>query len=117
MKKTWFLSTCSTCTKIIKQLNIDNSFVRQDIKTENISVEELDRLKNILGSYEALFSRKARKYKELGLAEKELGETDIRELILSDYTFLKRPVFLIGEKAFAGNSAKTIEEVNIALNS
>jgi len=63
------------------------------------------------GTYESLFSRKAMKYRAMGLAEKKLTEKDYRNLILEEYTFLKRPVIIIGDKIFVGNAKKTITAV------
>ncbi len=109
MKKIYHLSTCNTCQRIIKELNNGKGFELQDIKAQNVSPEELDWLKERVGSYEALFSRRAMKFRSMGLHEKELSEQDYRNLILEEYTFLKRPVVVIGEEVFAGNARKTIE--------
>ncbi len=65
-------------------------------------------MKEMAGSYEALFSRRAIKYKEMGLKDQKLTEKDIQRLILQEYTFLKRPVIIDGDKIFVGNEAKTI---------
>jgi arsenate reductase (glutaredoxin) len=116
MRKVWYLSTCSTCTKLIKELNINLSFVRQDIKSDNISEKELDELAQITGSYDSLFSRKARNYKALGLAKKSLSEQEIKKLILNDYTFLKRPVIRVNDEVFAGSSKETINRAKTFLN-
>lgn len=80
----------------------------QDIKTQSISPEMLDWLKDQVGSYEALFSRRALKYRAMGLHLQELGEQDYRRLILEEYTFLKRPVMIIDDEVFVGNTAKTV---------
>jgi arsenate reductase len=72
-------------------------------------------MKKLAGSYEALFSRRAIKYRALGLHERELNESDYRRLILEDYTFLKRPVAIIGNQIFVGNSPKVVEELKAAL--
>ena len=56
------------------------------------------------------------KYKALGLKDKNLGEQDYRNYILEEYTFLKRPVFIIGDQIFIGNSKKNIEAVAKTLN-
>ena len=109
MRKVYHLSTCSTCKRILKELAPPDGFVLQDIKTEAISESQLDEMKELAGSYEALFSRRSRKYAELGLAGKELSESEIRSLILQEYTFLKRPVFIIDDEVFIGNSKKTVE--------
>ena len=111
MKKTYYLSTCSTCTRFIKELNLDDSFSFQDIKAEKITPDQIDVMKKLSGSYESLFSKRAMKYKALGLKDKTLSETDIRRLILDEYTFLKRPVIIIDDKIFIGNAKKTIENV------
>jgi arsenate reductase len=50
------------------------------------------------------------------LKEKTLSEADYRQLILEEDTFLKRPVFLIDRSIFIGNTKKTIEAVQAALN-
>ena len=65
----------------------------------------------MIGSYEALFSRRALKYKSMGLKDKKLTEKDYRDLILQEYTFLKRPVIISGKKIFSGSEKKTIAEV------
>ena len=103
MKKAYFLSTCSTCKRIIKEKALEKKgFIFQDIKTERISPVQLDELKKLAGSYEALFSRRSMKYKSMGLKDKNLTETDYRNLILEEYTFLKRPVIVEGRKLSVG---------------
>lgn len=109
MKKIYYLSTCSTCTRIIKELGLDDSFEFQDIKTNKITPAQLEEMAKMSGSYESLFSRRAIKYKELGLANQHLGEEDYKKYILEEYTFLKRPVVIIGKDIFVGNAKKTIE--------
>lgn len=109
MKKIYYLNTCSTCLRIMKELGItEEHFVLQNIKTEPITAEQLEAMKNAAGSYEALFSRRAMKYKSMGLKEKTLSENDYKNLILEEYTFLKRPVVLINGQFFVGNSKKVV---------
>lgn len=109
MQKIYYLSSCSTCARIIKELGItpDNTAM-QDIKTEKITLAQLDEMKKLAGSYEALFSRVALKYRALRLNEKKLTENDYKKYILAEYTFLKRPVIIKGNHIFVGNSKKTI---------
>lgn len=110
MKKVYFLSTCSTCVRIMKQLPLDG-FEKQDIKNSPITPQQLDAMKDLAGKYEALFSRRAMKYKSMDLGGKNLQESDYRSLILQEYTFLKRPVFVVDGKIFIGNSTKVVEEL------
>ena len=111
MKKIYYLSTCSTCNRIIKELSLDSSFDFHDIKSNKITTDQIEEMKKMSGSYESLFSKRAMKYKSMGLKDKELSETDIKKLILDEYTFLKRPVILLNDAIFVGNSKKTIEAV------
>jgi arsenate reductase (glutaredoxin) len=116
MKKIYYLSTCSTCERIMKELKISaKNFKIQDIKTEPLTPAQLEEMKEMAGSYEALFSRVALKFRAWGLNEKKLSEKDYRDNILKEYTFLKRPVFIIGKKIFIGNSPKNIAAVKEAL--
>lgn len=116
MKKIYCLSTCSTCQSIIKDSKIDRKgFEMQDIKTEKITPVQLDEMKTMAGTYEALFSRRALKYKILGLKDKKLSEKDYRKLILEEYTFLKRPVTILNNSIFVGSQKKTIEALKTAL--
>lgn len=87
----------------------ENGFVLQDIKTEKITPAQLDEMHKLAGSYEALFSRRSQKYRPMGLHEKELTEKDYRDLILEEYTFLKRPVAIVGKQIFVGSDKKTVE--------
>lgn len=116
MKKIYHLGTCTTCQAIIEDTKIDRKgFEMQDIKTEKITAAQLDEMKKMAGSYEALFSRRAIKYKEMGLKDKALSEKDIRKLILEEYTFLKRPVVIRGKDIFVGNEKKTVAALKAAL--
>ncbi len=111
MKKVYHLSTCNTCQRIIKELGIGDEFTYQDIKTEQITESQLEEMKELTGNYESLFSRVARKYKALGLKEMNLGEADYKKYILEEYTFLKRPVFIVDGEIFVGNSKKNIAKL------
>jgi len=115
MKKVYHLATCTTCQRILKDLGIGKEFEHQDIKTEKITHEQIEEMRNLAGSYEALFSRVALKYKEWNLKDKNLGEDDYRRYILEEYTFLKRPVFLIDGRIYVGNSPKNVAIVKEAL--
>lgn len=96
------------------ELNLDG-FEKQDIKTEVITPSQIEEMKALSGSYESLFSKVARKYRALGLNEKNLSEDDIKNYILEEYTFLKRPVFIIDGQIFIGNSKKNVEAVKQAI--
>ena len=111
--KIYYLSSCSTCARIMKDVQVNKyPFILQDIKTELITPKQIDAMKKLAGSYEALFSKVALKYRAWGLNEMELTEKDFRKYILEEYTFLKRPVFIIENEIFIGNAPKTIAAVS-----
>ena len=109
MNKIFHLSSCNTCQRILKELDAENrDIVLQDVKVQNISAEELDTMAEEIGSFEALFNRRAMKFRSMGLNEMDLTEQDYRKYILGEYTFLKRPVMWIAGELFVGNSKKVI---------
>lgn len=98
------------------ELSLPGDVILQNIKTQPISKNELEELKQLAGSYESLFSKRAQLYKERNLKSKSLDETDYKNLILEHYTFLKRPVLVLENQIFIGNASKTIQEALKALN-
>lgn len=115
MKKIFHLSTCSTCQRILAEVN-PLGFELQDIKTAPIDEAQLADLHALTNSYEALFSKRARKYKELVLGAQNLSEQDYKKYLLMDYTFLKRPVAIVGKEIFIGNSKKNVEALKNKIN-
>lgn len=108
MKKIYHLASCSTCARIIKELNNGEGFELQNIKEDKMTAAQLEAMAEKTGSYESLFSRRAMKYRGMGLHEKTLSEQDYKKLILEEYTFLKRPVIWIDDEIFVGNSKKVV---------
>ena len=94
----------------MKSFSLDG-FELQEIKTQPISLSQLEEIFRLSGSYESIFSRRAKKYSSMGLKDQKLSETDYKQLILSDYTFLKRPVIIIDQKIFIGSDKKTLQQL------
>ncbi len=116
MKKIYHLASCSTCRAIIKDNDlVAEGFKMQPFREEKITEAQLAGMKALSGSYESLFSRRALKFRELGLKDRQLSEDDYRALILQEDTFLKRPVIIIGKQLFAGSEKKTMEALKQAL--
>jgi arsenate reductase len=116
MNTIYYLENCSTCKRIIHELNIGDDFIKRDIKLTPITESELDELKNLAGSYEKLFSRIAMKYKILGLNKITLSEVDYKKYILEEYTFIKRPILVIDNNIYIGSSRPIIAAAKVALN-
>lgn len=102
--------------RILKELNLSPEYELQDIKEEEITVKQLEEMYNLSKSYEALFSRRAKLYKEMDLKSQNLTERDYKHYILEHYTFLKRPVIISNSNIFIGNSKKVVEAANNYIN-
>lgn len=116
MKKAYYLKTCNTCMRILKELNLPEDFILQDIKEDAITVKQLDEMHALAGSYEALFSKRAKLYKEMDLKNQTLEERDYKQYILEHYTFLKRPVIINNNQIFVGNSKKVVATAKEAIH-
>jgi len=116
MKKIYYLSSCSTCLRILKELGDVDGLVLQDIKKEQITSSQLEEMKELSGSYESLFSRRAMKYRSMGLNEMDLVEKDYKKYILEEYTFIKRPVMIFDNEIFIGNSKKVVAAAKASLS-
>ena len=116
MKNTFiYLDSCDTCKRILKELDLPENVVLQNVKTSPITAEQLEFLVKQEGSYESLFNRRAQLYRSRGLHEKQLSEDDYKELLLDHYTFIKRPILLFSDVAYVGNSKKTVAQATQAL--
>jgi arsenate reductase-like glutaredoxin family protein len=115
MRKIYYLKTCDTCRRILKSINTEG-FILQEIKTEPITVAQLEEMHTLTNSYEALFSKRSKKYSAMDLKNQALTEKDYKQLILDEYTFLKRPVIIVDKEIFVGNAKKTIEALKLFLS-
>lgn len=108
MKKVFYLKTCSTCKRIMTEFDLSD-VEQREIKAKPVTEEELQELYALTQSYEALFSKKSTQIKERNIDVKSLQEEDFKTLILEDYRFLKRPVFIINQEIFIGSDKKNVE--------
>jgi arsenate reductase-like glutaredoxin family protein len=87
-------------------------FELQDIKTQPITDADLKMMRHRADSYQSLFSRRALKFRSLGLNQLTLNEEDYKNWILKEYTFLKRPVVIIDDAIFIGSAKGTIVQLH-----
>ncbi len=116
MKKVYYLATCDTCKRILKELQLPSEFIKHEIKQKEIPVKELEALQKLTGSYESLFSKRAKLYKERRLKDELLTEDDYKRFILEHYTFLKRPMVVNENEIFVGNSKKTVAAAKASIH-
>ena len=108
----YWLPNCSTCKKAAQFLENQNIKINdfRNLKEDPLSREEVENLAEQIGSADELFSRRAIKYREMKLNERELSETEILDLMVTEYAFIKRPVLVSGKRAIAGFSEKKYKE-------
>lgn len=102
---------CSTCQKAKRFVERHGVVIDdlRDIKAEPLSRAEIAELSKMLGGAENLFSRRAVKFREMKLGERDLSSDEMLDLMANEYTFLKRPVAVAGGKAVAGFFERTFE--------
>lgn len=112
------LPDCTTCQKALRRLDYHRiaDIEKRNIKEEPLARPEIEKLAKMLGGAENLFSRRSVKYRELGLRDKNLSETEMLDLMESEYTFLKRPILVVGETTIAGFFEKEYDAFFLAEN-
>ena len=60
---------------------------------------------------EKLFSKRAMKYRAMGLHEQQFSDDALVRLMAEEYTFVTRPVIVRDDRATAGFSAKRVDEL------
>jgi arsenate reductase len=93
----------------MNELDVSYDFFEyHDLKNNPISIEELDEISKVSGlDYEELFNKRAQKYREI--KDKIKTSQEFRNAIVSEYTFLKRPILKIESEYFVGNSKVVVE--------
>ncbi len=107
-KHFYYLNTCNTCKRILKELELNEDFTLQNLKEQPLTSKEIETLKEAAGSYEALFNRRSVLYRERKLKDQHLQENDYKELLEEHYSFVKRPILVVDTDFFIGNAKKTI---------
>ena len=105
------LPYCTTCQRAIQYLQERGVKVQnlRDLKTQPLSAVEVEELARKVGGAEKLFSKRAMKYRKMGLHEQTLTDDDLIRLMTEEYTFVTRPVIVAGDRATAGFSAKRVD--------
>jgi arsenate reductase len=107
----YWLPHCTTCQKAVQHLEEKGVPVRRyrNLKEEPLSQDEVRGLAAKVGGVEKLFSKRAMKYRAMGLHQREVSEDEMLKLMSEEYTFVTRPVIVRGDRATAGFSAKRLD--------
>lgn len=112
MKVTFYwLPNCSTCQKAVRWLERRGVKITEfrDIKEMPLTGKKIEELAKMLGGPAELFSKRAIKYREMKLNEREVSPAEMLDLMTDEYTFLKRPIMVINDHAVAGFFEKSFE--------
>ena len=107
----YWMPNCSTCQKAkgwLERRGVKIADFR-DIRDMPLTRKEVEGLVKMLGGPAELFSRRAIKYREMKLNEREVPPGEMLDLMTDEYTFLKRPIMVIGKNATAGFFEKSFE--------
>ncbi len=99
VKTFYWLPKCTTCQRA-EQFLLDHGITIDtyvDVKTEAVDKATLQQLAEALGGVDKLFSKRALKYRALGLHEQTLSDADMLDWMAKEYTFIKRPVLVTDE--------------------
>ncbi|HEX9939889.1 MAG TPA: ArsC/Spx/MgsR family protein [Longimicrobium sp.] len=109
----YWLPYCTTCQKAVAHLEAKGVPIRgyRNLKEDPLSQDEVRGLAAKVGGVEKLFSKRAMKYRAMGLHEREVAEDEMVRLMAEEYTFVTRPVIVRGDRATAGFSAKRVDEL------
>ena len=105
--------TCTTCRKVLKILRESET----DFKSVNYFEEPLTRstlsklIKNLGIPSKELLRKNESIYKELGLSNKELNESEIISLILKHPELLQRPIVVKEENVILARPAEEIKNI------
>ncbi len=108
------LPNCTTCQKAEAFLKDKGLTIEAivNVKTHTVDKATLRHLAHQLGGVENLFSKRALKYRALGLHERTLTEDDMIDLMHQEYTFIKRPVVVTKSgKVLAGYTQKPYNDL------
>ena len=83
----------------------------RDLKEQPLQKSELKDLAKKAGGVDKIFSRRATKYRTLGLADKNLTDDQKLDWMAKEYTFISRPVIESDSKVVAGFSKRNYQEV------
>lgn len=108
----YWLPKCTTCQKAEAWLKDNQVAILNyvDVKTTRVGKITLQQLSDKLGGIEKLFSKRALKYRAMGLHLRTLTDEEMLDLMHEEYTFIKRPVLVTANgMVLAGFSKKQYE--------
>ena len=111
-----YLSTCNTCMRILKELNLPKGTKLQDVKHQPINQAQLEALYGVTQSYEQLINKRSRVLQALNKAGKTLDEMGYKQLLETEYNCLKRPILHWENNFYLGNAKKMVAAMQQAVH-
>ncbi|MDR9419769.1 arsenate reductase family protein [Gracilimonas sp.] len=92
--------------KWMEEHDVEYEFV--DVKKDPLTRQELKELEFKVG-LDVLLNKRGRKWRDLGLANKDLSEEDLFAQLLKHQTMIKRPVLIKDESVLVGYDEASFE--------
>jgi arsenate reductase len=117
MKNTFlYLSTCSTCLRIIKSLGMEDADFLQNVKEQMVTPAQLAFLNNYTNSYEGLINKRGRVYSQMKREGTMFSEAIYKTLLENEYSCLKRPILIWDNTVFLGNAKAIVAQMKATLD-
>ncbi|MEX0722654.1 MAG: arsenate reductase family protein [Gracilimonas sp.] len=92
--------------KWMEENEVEYEFI--DVKKDPFTRDELKELEFKVG-LDVLVNKRGRKWRDLGLADKDLSDDELFEQLLKHQTMIKRPVLLKEESVLVGYDEESFE--------
>lgn len=99
-------STCRKARELLLQNGLE--VTERDFFQETFTDNEIRTLATMVGT-ENIFARRSPSLKKMGLADKELSDDAMVNLMLQEPKLVRRPLLKVGDKLWVGGSNAAVE--------
>lgn len=92
----------------------DFELTERDYFKEPLSEAEIREMAALAG-IDQIFARRSPSLKQMGLANQDLSEDEMVDLMLQEPKLVRRPLIRVGDQVFAGGSGSVLDSVVAAV--
>jgi Spx/MgsR family transcriptional regulator len=109
----YLYNSCTSCRKtdqVLKESGVD--YERREYFKDRFTRDELQGLLERAGlTVEDVISKRSTPYKQHDLANRELSDDEILDLMVEDPRLLRRPIVIAGDAVIIGHNEKQLREL------
>lgn len=111
--RAYLYNSCTSCRKTDQMLKESGvAYERREYFKDKFTKDELRSLLDSAGlSVGDVISTRSTPYKQQDLANRNLNDDEILELMIEDPRLLRRPIVISGDKAVIGHNEKKLREL------